>query len=164
MLSVTGDNYSTQVINQSAAGSASYTAASWGNLRLLVVGVIAITSDPTSITYGGAAMTKIGAVSGPGTTLVVRTSLWVLQNPKNGSNTLTVTWSGTWSARLVIRSYFNVHAYNCLSAVQAYSGDTLTTTLTFPESQNQGYSFHVGGFGVNATRTIGAGEYTLFNN
>lgn len=164
MLSVDVDNTVTYVINQQAAGSRTDNYVTAGNLRLLIVGVIAMTADPTGVTYGGVALTKLAAVSSPGSTYQTRASLWALEDPAVGTNGLRINYSGTWSARIIVRSYVNVHAYTPLGTPQSYSGNTVSTGFTFPNSQNQGYSFHVGGFGGNATRTIAAGETTLFNN
>lgn len=164
MLSVATDNASTYVISQSTAGSWQQAIPSYGNLRLLVVGIVAMNSDPAGMTYDTVPLTRLATVPSPGGTHLTRASVWALQNPTLGSNTLRITWSGTLSVRIVVRSYFNVHAYTPLGTPQTYGGNTVSTNLTFPDSQNQGYSFHVGGFGGTGTRTISAGETTIFNN
>ena len=55
MLSVDVDNTVTYVINQQAAGYRTDNYVTAGNLRLLLVGVIAMTTDPTGLTYNGVA-------------------------------------------------------------------------------------------------------------
>jgi hypothetical protein len=163
MLSITPDNTATYSISQSAAGSWQGAFTITGNLNLFLVGVVSMTADPTSITCNGVALTKLATVSSPGSTYTTRASLWALQNAPVGPSTIRVYWSGTWSGRFLFRSFSNVHAYTPLGTPQSYGGNILTTTFTFPESVNQGYSFHIGGFGGSGTKTIAAGETSLLN-
>jgi hypothetical protein len=163
MLSVTPDNTASYAINSSTAGSAAYSFTCSGNLRLLIIGIISVNQDPAWISCNGVGMAKLTTINGPGSTITIRSSLWAYTNPANGSNNITVAWTGTLSARLVFRSYYNVHPFRPYGTPQAYGGDIMNTTFTFADSVNQGYAFHIGGFNTAGTKTIGGGETTLLN-
>src|SRR5207244_12198712 len=86
----------------SSATGAGTTTLSWSHTvgtagaRVLVVGVDAEstsnTCQPSGVTYGGAALTKI-AQNVAGTATYDCSGLWYLLNPPSGSATVTVTWA-----------------------------------------------------------------------
>src|SRR5512140_2989834 len=104
MLSVAGDNLATYQIPCSSTGSQTFSFTCSGNLRLLVVGVISNIAQPTSMSYAGVPLTKL---TGGGSAPIA--AIWGLVNPALGANNLVVGWSGGLPARLIFRSYCNVH-------------------------------------------------------
>jgi hypothetical protein len=63
-----------------------------GSNRALIVYVSSVDSNvPATVTYNGVSMTRI-VISGGSEP----TSLWFLANPASGSNTVSVSWSGTF--------------------------------------------------------------------
>lgn len=78
----------------SFTGSKTTAFSTSGTNRILFVGGwgSTTTSNWTSVTYGGVALTKVGERQVPGDRWVY---LWMLPNPATGSNNVVITESGT---------------------------------------------------------------------
>lgn len=116
-----------------AASNSAYNTAdalySWahtctGSNRYLVVGVSMLSvagSNVSGVTYGGVAMTFLGAIaSGSG---AIRSELWGLISPATGSNTVEVTLSAALDSIAGATSFTGV---NQTSPIEGYNSATAT--------------------------------------
>lgn len=159
--------------NQAAFDASSTTGSgtsplSWshtctGNNRLLVVSVTQnVTTDKiTGITYGGVALTKLDGnvnVAAIGTD-----SFWYLLNPASGTNTITVTATGSDSIFAAAASYTGILALDAHTS--SNSGSSATTwaqaiTSTVDNCWAIGFmnaSASYSSAGANTTHRIGNG-------
>lgn len=92
-----------------------------GSDRVLVVGTFGSTADPTSVTYGGVALTKYGTGISVGD--AYHLSMWYLLNPASGANDIVVTAGANVGG--IAMSYTGV-----LDAVDSYaSGQSGATPI-----------------------------------
>ena len=103
--------------------------------RLLLVGVsIGGTGAVSTITYGGANLTKVLA----GTNSAVASELWQLVNPPSGTNTVAVTLVGTYTMLVAgAATYSGVDQAAPLSTVNAASGFSATASVTLNSATNE---------------------------
>jgi len=118
-----------------SGSSAGVSSLTWnhtvgsGPNRILTVAVSVYKSSgvvaPTSVTYGGVAMTKIADV----TSSVVNASLWYLVAPASGTAQVACSFSTTIIGGGVSADYTGVHQTAPLGTAATATGNTTTATV-----------------------------------
>lgn len=90
--------------------------------------------DPTGITWGGAAMTKINTF-GTGTSRLTQLSLWgiLLGNTSTGSVTITATWASSFATNIAWGTYSGVSQSNAIGTLQNSTNGTVGAATTTNE-------------------------------
>jgi len=89
--------------NISSGSSFSHTCS--GTNRFLIVGVGDYSNDATNVTFNGVSLTKITSIR---LSTFQFTSLWYLNNPPTGANTVAVTGLSSSSHFVISASYTGV--------------------------------------------------------
>ena len=152
---------------QTAQGSYSWShTIGPGSNRILVVGVSMLSvagSSVSGITFGGVALTKIrsdASVSG-----AVRTELWYLTNPENGSGTIVVSLSASLDSASGAQSFTGVdqkepiEANNGASATNVGAADA---TVGVTSLSNNAWTVDIVGTDDTAI-SIGTEQTSRFN-
>jgi hypothetical protein len=110
-----------------------------------------------SVTYNGVAMTLLETCQYSGGTAHVRT--FGLLDPTVGTNTVSVTWTGSSYGRGVSSSYYNVGSIDVSTSDNLAPTTTATVTLTSSFDESRWYGAAVG---ANTTSgdTTGSGSLT----
>lgn len=145
----------------SASANPTYTKAHTctGSNRILFVGVSvqSTTDDLTGITYGGVAMTRMGArvngIAGSESQY-----LYMLIAPASGSNNVVFTCNATRTIRFNIVSYTGAHQSSQPSAGDT-GGSGASTSLALTSTQGEGSAWYVM-FGRNDAGNYAAGSNT----
>lgn len=90
--------------------------------------------DPTGITWGGVAMTKINTFT-TGTARLTQISLWgvLLGNTSTGSRTITATWASSYSTNVAWGVYSGVSQTNAVGTLQNSTNGTSGAATTTNE-------------------------------
>lgn len=117
-----------------------YDSGSTGSNRLLLVGITyrnatsgngndAADEQVSSVTYGGDALTQLGAVNNPGNS---RVYLYYRLSPKTGSNSLVVNWDSPLDRSAVVGAvtFANVDPTTPFGTLQSATGDSTAPAVT----------------------------------
>jgi len=138
----------------------SYTSGGGSNKLLLVVVDDQYTSaaDPTSITYAGAALTKLdGASCGSNN----RFSIWYKINPATGTNNLVITTSSNSRVQGVVADFCGVNQTTPLGVDTATAASSASSISTDISSVGTDLIFDGVGSRTVLTFTAGADQVAL---
>ena len=109
----------------------SHTTESGSNLLVLTAAIwedAAPNGNISALTYGGQAMTKAIASTTSGTTMDVE--IWYLVNPPSGSNTVSITLSGSTDARKFMAiALKNTNTASPLDVTTSGGGSSLSSSI-----------------------------------
>jgi hypothetical protein len=99
-------------------------------IGLVFIETSTIGIDPTGVTWGGVAMTKINTF-GTGTSRLTQVSLWgvLLGNTSTASRTITATWASSYSTNLWWGTYSGVSQTDAVGTLQNSTNGTLGLTV-----------------------------------
>lgn len=139
----------------------SHTVAAGSN-RVLIVGVSLRNNSGqtvTGVTYGGTALTLIGAQNGG--TNSVRVELWRLVAPAAGTATVAVTVAARTVGGAI--SLTGVDQTNPIEASQFANGSNLSPSVTVTTVNNNAWVVDTLAHRLNPTVTVGAGQTQQWN-
>jgi hypothetical protein len=154
------------VVDRSSSATKSGTSLSWshtvgtGSDRLLVVGVSVENGKAVSaVSYGGAALTFLGARSNSG----FRAELWYLKAPASGTGTVAVSLSG--SANMVggAVSFFGADQFTPFGSFVSASATGTTATVSTTSSSTDLVISALAIDGNASSRTPAAGQTPRWN-
>jgi len=133
--------------------SLSFALSTSGSDRLVTFATFVASNsiNVTAATYDGVALTPVGSLSGNGFTM----EFFRLVAPATGSNTCSVTWSGSSSVSIGAMSWTGVDQTTPVSGFQSNLSGTSSNSVTVSSS--------VGDFVVDAiahfqSQTVGSGQ------
>ena len=148
--------------------STTYHSGSTGDNRLLVVAISASDQNATGITlnrvtYGNQEMSFVGSVAREDAS---RMSLYTLQDPPTGNNTLALTWSSTqgWAYAVGAITFAGVDPHEPFGDFYGSSGSSAAASLTLPSAAGELVFAAVANGGSGNISISGTGGTSLWTN
>ena len=143
---------------KTGAGTLSWShTVSAGSNRMLVVGVVTdgVATKPSSVTWGGVALSNVGFVSnaqGGDSDKRALVSVWTLVAPASGTNTVAATLTGGSAVVAGATSYTGVDQTTPYTGWTTTTGSSLNSSLTQPAGSGLFVDF-IGVFGGGVSVT-----------
>jgi len=134
-----------------------------GNNRILIVGTAHRDGNRSvaSVTYGGTALTSIGAQNGAGNQN--QATLWYLINPPTGTANISVSLSGSSDVTAGAASFTGVNQTTPLGTLNSLSGTSTTASVVVSSAAGEVVIDAVAANGDAVSLTAAGGQSVLWN-
>lgn len=160
--------YDNATHNAFSSTSPSFSHTCSGSDRLLVLGIWCGADNITAASYNSVSMTFINKVAMSGAAAGQYIYLYYLVNPASGSNTVSVTATGSPGVYVSAVSYTGVKQTSPLESnnTQSVSSTTTLTTSTTTSTSNAwlvGYAYHNGTVVAGTATTLRGGSANVLS-